>query len=276
MFPAALLASTFPSKTLGATLFAFREIPSTNSFALERIRCNPAHGTLIIADHQTAGRGRMTRNWFSPPEVNLYGSLLIRSTLPGRYAGWIPLLSGLVIGKTIEESTGIRIDLKWPNDLLIQEKKVGGILCETALGFDGSPWVVIGFGINVNLPENHFPDELRMTMTSLHQISGHPWDRLSLLQHIAGSLENIWTGQDWPALSRLKKLYGESCSTLGQRVQVHYPDGSRITGVAASLGEEGQLQVLPSPSFQGGQSDRIIAVHSADILHIRKIHILDE
>jgi BirA family transcriptional regulator, biotin operon repressor / biotin---[acetyl-CoA-carboxylase] ligase len=275
VFPADVLASTFPSKTLGTTLFAFREIPSTNSFALERIRNNPAHGTLIVADHQTAGRGRMSRNWFSPPEVNLYGSLLIRSTLPGRYAGWIPLISGLIVGKTIEETTGIRIDLKWPNDLLIQEKKVGGILCETALGVDGSPWVVIGFGINVNLPENHFPDELRMTMTSLHQVSGHPWDRLSLLQNIAGSLEGVWTGQDWPALSRLKKPYSDSCSTLGQMVQVHYPDGSLVIGMAAFIGEEGQLQLIPSSSFQPGQSDRILAVHSGDILHVRKGHIHD-
>src|SRR5690606_10332544 len=113
------------------------------------------------------GRGRFNRVWFSPADANIYGSLLclLEPSFQGRL-GWIPLMAGVAITQVLETQTGIRIHLKWPNDLLVAEHKVGGILCESSSHQDRT-CVVIGFGINVNLSEGDFPRELQTSATSL-------------------------------------------------------------------------------------------------------------
>ncbi|MDR4492971.1 MAG: biotin--[acetyl-CoA-carboxylase] ligase [Nitrospirales bacterium] len=272
MFPSAQLASTFPSKQLGTTLFAFDDLSSTNTFALELIRKNPQDGTLIFANRQTDGRGRLDRNWFSPPDRNIYASLIKRlpCITPIQDAGWVPLLAGLAIVQAIEESADQSLVLKWPNDILMREKKLGGILCETATDFEGTRWVVIGFGINVNQAKISLPFELQETVTSLQQESGRQWDRLSLLQGMASSVESIFSDSAFNNLPAWKNAYQARCSTIGQTIQVKFPDGSILTGIAQSIGEQGQLKVCPIPSLAKPQSDRMVDIHAADILHIRR------
>ncbi|MGD9850021.1 MAG: biotin--[acetyl-CoA-carboxylase] ligase [Nitrospirales bacterium] len=271
MFPSAQLTSTFPSKQLGTTLFAFEDISSTNSFALELIRKNPRDGTLIWADRQTDGRGRLDRSWFSPPDLNIYASLIkmLPRTTPIQNAGWVPLLVGLAIVRAIEDFTKISPSLKWPNDVLIRERKLGGILCETATDFVGTRWVVIGFGVNVNQAWGSLPVDLQETATSLQEESGRKWDRLSLLQCITTLVERLFSDSDPQNLLIWEKAYQDRCSTIGQVIQVKFPDGSNLTGVARSIGAKGQLQVCPISSLAKPQSDRIVDIHSGDILHIR-------
>lgn len=268
-FPIQDIASAFSTKKMGVTLFAFQEIPSTNTFAMGLIQKDPVPGTLIVADHQTDGRGRLNRPWFSPPGVNIYASLILRHTSPPQLVGWIPLLSGLAIGQTIEESVGHPIELKWPNDLLVRGKKLGGILCETAADSDGKRWFVIGFGINVNESNEGFPQELSGKVTSLQRESGHPWDRFFLLQKISTSLEDTLTELDERTITSLKTIYRERCTTIGQRVQVSFPDGSHLTGIAHSIGSQGQLQLSATSSNFPDQFDRMVEVHSGDVSHVR-------
>lgn len=271
MFPPAQLASTFPSKQLGTTLFAFEDISSTNSFALELIHKNPQDGTLICADRQIDGRGRLDRRWFSPPGLNIYASLIktLPRTTPLQNVGWVPLLAGLAILQAIEESTELSLALKWPNDVLIRGKKIGGILCETATDFAGTRWVIIGFGVNINQCRTSLPVELQETATSLQQESGRTWDRLSLLQSMTISLERLFSDSDPKNLLIWKRAYQDRCSTIGQAIRVKFPDRSELTGMAQSIGANGQLRVCPIPSLAKPQSDRIVDIHSADILHIR-------
>ena len=125
------LAALLPSKTLGQSLFVFEELPSTNTFALELAKNSTPHGTIVLADRQTAGRGRLQRSWFSPPGANIYGSVIFSLNMPFPSLGWIPLMAGTAIAQAIEDNTTIDITLKWPNDILIAERKVGGILCES-------------------------------------------------------------------------------------------------------------------------------------------------
>jgi BirA family biotin operon repressor/biotin-[acetyl-CoA-carboxylase] ligase len=275
VYSSSQLAAAFPSKEVGTTLFVFEEITSTNSFALDRIRQQPQDGTLVIANSQTAGRGRLDRQWFSPPGLNIYASILKpfpQANTSAQQTGWIPLLAGLAMAQALEETTGLPIALKWPNDLLVQGKKVGGLLCESATDQQGLRWVVIGFGLNVNQTMPMFPLELQETATSLQTAGGQRWDRVSLLERITTATEHLMdTFIHFQAkqIAAWREAYSQRCGTIGQIVQVQFPDGSRLTGLAEAIGDQGQLQVRPLPSLTKPQSDRIVDIHSGDIQHIR-------
>lgn len=269
MLSALKLSAFLPSKTLGESLFIFEELDSTNAFALERARASTPAGTLILADKQTAGRGRFNRAWFSPADANIYGSLLCLLE-PGFRGGvgWIPLMAGVTITQALEAQTGISIQLKWPNDLLVAEHKVGGILCES-LTHQDHICVVIGFGINVNLSQGDFPRELRTRATSLQMACRHPLDRETLIMHIVTSLENGWNHLMVQGHAFWLQEYQKRCATLGQMIHVQFPDGTQFQGLAHSLGESGQLRIIPSPSASKEPSARMRDIHSGEIVHLR-------
>ena len=269
MLSSATLLSLLPSKTLNHTLFVFEELASTNTFALELGKNSIVQGTVVLADRQTAGKGRLQRSWFSPPGTNIYGSLIFSFNLPLQAIGWIPLMAGVAIAQAIEGHTEIDITLKWPNDILIEERKVGGILCESFKRSPTETCVVIGFGINVNLSESAFPKNLEQTATSLQTHSKHPLDRHHLLKSIITTLEQGWKALITHGPQACQLAYSSRCSTLGQQIQVLFPDGSKLEGQAQSIGELGQLQMIPSSSDSKGQSARVLDVHAGDILHIK-------
>ena len=264
------LGTLLPSKILNQSLFVFDELPSTNTFALELARNPTPQGTVILADRQTAGRGRLQRTWFSPPGSNIYGSLIFSSNRHVQDLGWIPLMAGTAIAQAIEDTSEISISLKWPNDILINEQKVGGILCESFKRDSTETCVVIGFGINVNLSESEFPKDLEQTATSLQIHSQHPLDRHQLFKSIIPSLEQAWEALNTQGPPACQLAYSARCRTLGKQILVQFPDGSTLEGMAQFIGEQGQLQMVPSSSDATGQSARIVDVHAGDIYHIRK------
>ena len=269
MLSATTLAALLPEKKLGETLYVFDELASTNAFALERAKEHALPGTVILADKQTAGRGRLDRSWFSPAKTNIYGSLLFVHEATIQHLGWIPLMAGVAIAQALEQQTGVRIDLKWPNDLLIAERKVGGILCDSFRNARHHTCVVIGFGINVNVSQSEFPSELQTSATSL-QIQGHrPVDREMLIMKMITSLEKKWEDLRLNGPHSSLVEYKNWCVTIGQTIQVQFPDGSQLQGLAHSIGEHGQLRVLPSPSDSNAQSARMRGIHSGEILHLR-------
>jgi len=264
------LGALLPSKILNQSLFVFDELPSTNTFALELARNPTPQGTVILADRQTAGRGRLQRTWFSPPGSNIYGSLIFSSNSHVQDLGWIPLMAGTAIAQAIEDTSEISISLKWPNDILINEQKVGGILCESFKRDSIETSVVIGFGINVNLSESEFPKDLEQTATSLQIHSQKPLDRHQLFKSIIQSLEQAWEALNTQGPPACQLAYSARCRTLGKQILVQFPDGSTLEGMAQFIGEQGQLQMVPSSSDATGQSARIVDVHAGDIYHIRK------
>ncbi len=270
MLSSKTLAALLPSKTLNQSLFVFNELVSTNTFALELAKKPISQGTVVLADSQTAGRGRLQRSWFSPPGANIYGSLLFSCNSQFQTTGWIPLMAGIAIAKAIEDHAEIGITLKWPNDILIDERKVGGILCESFKKSPTETCVVIGFGINVNLPESAFPKDLELIATSLQIQAQRPLERYDLLKSIITTLEKGWEALTSQGPQACQLAYSSRCSTLGKQIQVQFPDGSELEGMAQSIGEQGQLQMIPSPSDAKEQSDRMLDVHAGDIRHIRK------
>jgi BirA family biotin operon repressor/biotin-[acetyl-CoA-carboxylase] ligase len=266
---ATTLAALLPSKKIGETLYVFDELASTNAFALERAKKDALPGTVILADRQTAGRGRLDRSWFSPAKSNIYGSLLLVHEATIQHLGWIPLMAGVAIAQALEQQTGIRIGLKWPNDLLIGERKVGGVLCDSFRNARHHTCVVIGFGINVNLSQWEFPLELQTSATSLQIQCHRPVNREALIMKVITSLEKRWEDlrSNGPQSSLVE--YKNWCITIGQPIQVQFPDGSQLEGLAHSIGELGQLRVISSPSDSTEHSARMRDVHSGEILHLR-------
>ena len=139
---------------------------STNRVAMEMAENGATHGTVVVADAQTAGRGRMGRRWVSPAGKNLYVSLLLRPPVPAVDAPQLALVAGVALADAVE-AVGVPAALKWPNDLYCRGRKAAGILAEMASGPDGVRHVVIGVGLNVNVEEEDFPTELRGAATSL-------------------------------------------------------------------------------------------------------------
>ena len=218
------LASLLPTKILDTSLFVFSELPSTNTFALNLAKKGTPEGTVVVADKQTAGRGRLKRDWFSPAEANIYGSLIFSFKGHPKDLGWIPLMVGMSIAQAIEDSTNILIQLKWPNDLLIHEQKVGGILCESFKHDSTETGVVIGFGLNVNLSKSEFPKELQDRATSLSIHSQYSLDRHQLLKNIIPTIEKGWKALKTKGPLSCQAEYTKRCDTLGKHILVNFPE----------------------------------------------------
>src|SRR5512141_342585 len=156
---------------------------STNRVAMEMAECGAPHGTIVVADEQTAGRGRMGRRWVSPAGKNLYVSLLLRPAVPTVDAPRLALVAGVALADAVE-TMGVPASLKWPNDLYCGGWKAAGILAEMASDPDGVRHVVIGVGLNVNMEKTDFPPDLRGTATSLRIRAGRVFRRVDVLARL--------------------------------------------------------------------------------------------
>ncbi|MGH7898012.1 MAG: biotin--[acetyl-CoA-carboxylase] ligase, partial [Candidatus Binatia bacterium] len=147
------------TKRIGRVIHHFDAVDSTNRWAMDLARKGAAEGEAVIAESQTAGRGRLGRSFFSPASVSYYGSLILRPSLPPARAPQITLLAGLAVAETIERHAGMRPGLKWPNDVHLGGLKVSGTLTEMESEADRVLYVVTGTGVNLNLPQAEFPIE---------------------------------------------------------------------------------------------------------------------
>jgi BirA family biotin operon repressor/biotin-[acetyl-CoA-carboxylase] ligase len=167
-------------------LHHFPEIDSTNTYAMQQGAAGAPHGSVYLADAQTAGRGRGAHTWSSPPGSGLYVSILLRPALAPGDALWCSLAAGLAVGTAIHQTTGLVPDLRWPNDILIGKRKLAGILTEMHAEATRVRYLVIGIGINVHQP--HFPAELASVATSL-ALEGRQTTRGTLLTALLRSLD---------------------------------------------------------------------------------------
>ncbi len=257
---------------LGRRLEWRQEAPSTNGVALELAQSDAPHGTLIVADHQTAGRGRLGRVWHSPPGCNLYWSLVLRPPSPSadstHYVSWIPLVTGVAIARALHALGLARVSLKWPNDIQLQERKAGGVLCERTGLRTGNSAVVVGVGINVNSDPATFPEEFRDHTTSLATEAGAPFDRSRLLGEILAQLEDRLETMAGERHEDVVEEYRELCSTLRRQVRVHIVGGETLEGRADSIGIDGALRLIPNDATPSQGSEPIV-IHAGDVVHVR-------
>ncbi|MCX6465188.1 MAG: biotin--[acetyl-CoA-carboxylase] ligase [Pseudonocardiales bacterium] len=235
---------------------------STNADLLAAALAGAPDRTVLVAEHQDAGRGRLARSWVSPPGSGLTVSVLFRPTgvHPSRF-GWLPLLAGLAALDAVVAVTGVRAGLKWPNDLLVGERprKVAGILAEVT--DPARPAVVVGIGINVDAAPPDQPGA-----TSLVAEAGRPVDRSEVLVALLTRLserEALWrSGRGDPDATRLRADYRAGCQSLGVPVRVELPGGTSVSGIAEDVDSDGRLLLLDAAGHRR-------AVAAGDVVHLR-------
>jgi BirA family transcriptional regulator, biotin operon repressor / biotin---[acetyl-CoA-carboxylase] ligase len=268
------IRSMLATKTFGRHIHLYETLASTNSEAQTLVQAGATHGTVVVAESQSSGRGRHARAWFSPPGCNLYCSIIVRGlglglTLP-EWLSWVPLTSALAVADAVQAVTAVSLSLKWPNDLLFQERKVGGILCESSLTSTTDPIIVIGIGLNVNVSRATFPDDLQPIAASLLEATDRPIDRNRLLAHLLCELEQSLDALSAEGSARLRQAYLSRCITLGRRVRVLFGNDRELIGTAENLSADGALQVRPLAIDPTASQPPIIEVRAGDVLHLRE------
>jgi BirA family biotin operon repressor/biotin-[acetyl-CoA-carboxylase] ligase len=214
------------------------QTPSTNAEVAERFRDGEDEGLVLVAEHQTAGRGRMGREWVTPARSSLtFSFLLVPEDVPAERWSWLPLLAGVAAADAVRRVTGVEIELKWPNDLLVSDgHKVGGILLER-VERAGEAAAVVGIGINCSQRAEELPIP---QATSLQLATGSPVDRLTLLTAVVEEFGERY--DEWRAGADMRPAYLELCATPGQDVRVAGPVGE-VVGRAMDVDETGRLVV---------------------------------
>jgi BirA family transcriptional regulator, biotin operon repressor / biotin---[acetyl-CoA-carboxylase] ligase len=252
-----LLAALTADGSLWRSLEVVEEVGSTNAELLAAAAADAPEGTVLVAEHQAAGRGRLDRTWTSPPRAGLTVSLLLRPDVPSARRGWLPLLTGVALAEAVGEVPGVRASLKWPNDLLGPDgAKLAGILAEV-----GSGAVVVGVGLNVSTTAAELPEG----GSSLALAAGRPVDRGAVLLRFLRGLERrylAWTAAlGDPVGSGLAHDYLAWCSTIGATVAVVLPDGSTLDGVAEAVDWDGRLVVRTA--------EGPVELATGDVRHVR-------
>jgi len=233
-------------KALTGTIFAgklhFTPVTdSTNSDALAAARAGAPHGSVYFADEQRSGRGRGDHTWHSAAAQGLYVSVLLRPSAPSVRLPLLPLAAGLAAAEAIHEVTALTVDLRWPNDLLLGDRKAGGILVESKIEGSTAAFAIVGIGINVH--QQNFDPGLATPATSLDLETGRSIPRGSLLVSLLKSLEREALALAEPAATQaiLRRVEQSSTWLRGRRVQVHGPQA--CTGTTEGLDKHGFLRV---------------------------------
>ncbi len=267
---APLDAAALRTELVGPATF-WREITvvdstgSTNADLAERATAGAPEGTVLAAEEQRAGRGRLGRQWVSPPRSSIMVSVLLRPAgVPPSQRGWLPLLAGVAAATAVNRLTPVRAGLKWPNDLLVGERKLAGILAEQS-----GDAIVVGLGLNVSTTEAELPGPGpgALPATSLRLAGAAEVDRTALLAALLGEFGRWYRA--WcrtlppgdPQTSGLQAAYLELCTTIGRDVRVERPAGEVTTGRATGIDASGRL-IVTGPG-------RTEAVSAGDVRHLR-------
>ncbi|MFF7728271.1 biotin--[acetyl-CoA-carboxylase] ligase [Streptomyces sp. NPDC008001] len=239
-------------------------VARTGSTNTDLVTAGGPEGAVLVAEEQSAGRGRLDRTWSAPPRSGLFFSVLLRPGpgVPAERWGWLPLLAGVATASALSRAAVVDTALKWPNDVLVtvggEERKTGGILAERA-----GDAVVVGIGLNVSLRADELPVP---TAGSLALAGAQVLDRDPLLRAVLRSLEE-WYGR-WrdaggdPAESRLQEAYAAGCATLGRHVRAELPGGRELVGEAVAVDGDGRLVLATADGVQQ-------PVGAGDIVHVR-------
>jgi BirA family biotin operon repressor/biotin-[acetyl-CoA-carboxylase] ligase len=229
------------TRELGQHLSVFSETPSTQKIAHHLAEDGAEHGTVVIADEQTNGRGRLGRQWSSPKGEGISMTLILRPDLQIRYTPQLTLLASVAVIKGIQEVTGAECGIKWPNDILFEGKKLVGILTELQAEGANVKAVIIGIGINVNTEDQSFPEELRRIACSLKTITGKEWDRVAIIQAILKHFETLYHLYLEDGFDIIKSLWETYALSLGKIIYARINTGEVIKGLAKGINEDGVL-----------------------------------
>ncbi len=238
------------TKSFGRNLKLMEEVGSTQDELRKLAEEGAPEGTLVIAERQTRGRGRMGRSWVSPAGKGVWMSLLLRPQVPIQQTSQLTLLAAVALCRGISRIVDLKIGIKWPNDLLVEGKKISGILLESAAEEERLKYVAAGLGISANLDEEDYPEELRAKAVSLKMAAGREVDRPQLIASILEEFEKLYEMYQEKGFAPIRTLWEMHAVTLGRPAVLHTSRGI-VEGVPEALDESGGLAVrLPDGSLQ--------------------------
>ncbi|MBP2662521.1 MAG: birA [Firmicutes bacterium] len=235
------------STILGQEIHYFSEVDSTNTEAKKLAANGCPEGTIVVAEAQSTGRGRLSRGWFSPFGQGIWLSVVLRPPFGPMDAAKCTLMAAVGVNRAINAVTGIGCGIKWPNDILWNNRKVVGILTEMSAEMDVINYVVIGMGINVSIEE--FPDEFAASAVSLSVAAGRSISRVKLLTTILAELENAYILVKKSGFAPVLAAWRQESITLGQQVKVQGFERS-FTGLAVDIDADGALLVKTSQGVE--------------------------
>lgn len=241
------------TKWLGRKVFFEESVTSTNEMAKKRADCGCEEGTLCLAEEQTGGKGRLSRGWFSPAGGGIWYSLVLRPPFLPSEASKCTLLAAVAVVKGINRYTGLNTGIKWPNDILVQGRKMVGILTEMNAEFGHINYVVIGTGINIDIPPEKLPKDIKGTAACLTDVTDKKINRAELLQCILEETERLYEGVVSSGFGGVLAEWREWSVTIGQDVKVIAPNETYY-GKALDIDEEGLLMVE-----RDGKINKVIA-----------------
>lgn len=266
-----IISSGLKTKFVGRNLYLFDELDSTNKRACEMAAKGAVEGTLVVADSQKAGRGRSGRSWFSPPGVNLYSSVILRPSIKPEMVSQLTLVVAVALVDALSaflpSTDEKKVEIKWPNDILVNGKKCAGILSEMKMDKSAVDYVVLGFGVNVNLKSRFFPEELSNISTSLlmEREDKEKVSRAQLLQSICKNLENWYIRYQRDGFSEIRKVWNDYSGINGKYVKVASSSSAEgagdgyETGKALGINDVGALLLEK-------ENGEVIEIYAGDII----------
>lgn len=253
LIPAEVMAG-LDTRRIGQEVVYYQEADSTNVRAHELGEAGAAEGTVVIADRQTAGKGRLGRRWESPSGVNLYTSVLLRPPILPWHASQLTFLSAVAVARAVEEIGGLAPTVKWPNDVLLRGKKLAGLLNEMSSETEGIHFVVLGIGVNLNMRADQFPPDLRYPATSLALERGAPVSRTAFARALYRHLDALYELYLEQGFAPILHSWEAFFDLTGKPVAVDVPRGS-LRGRVAGLDDDGALLLR----LEDGTVERILA-----------------
>jgi len=229
------------TKTLGRAMLYFRELTSTNDIAKELALRGFREGTAIVAETQTTGKGRFKRQWKSP-ERGLWFSIILKPKVQPKHAPKLTLLASVAVAKTVNELYGLETEIKWPNDVLVNKKKVCGILTESQIKGETLDFAVLGIGVNADFDVEALPTPLRETATTLREELGKEIERETLLRELLGEIESYYEVFQKAEFDSILKDWRRLAGFLGRYVKIEN-EAEAIEGWAIDVDNDGALIV---------------------------------
>jgi len=252
---------TLVRREIGKEISFFETVDSTNTLAMRLAGSGALHGTVIIADHQTKGKGRLGRTWLSPPKSNIYMSIILEPKIAPKDATLLTIMAATACASAIRNTTGLEVKIKWPNDLMVGDKKLGGILTEIKSDPDRITLAVIGIGINVNIALKDFPLDVRSVASSIKEALGKTQSRTIIIAGILKEIERLYGILAGGGGKLLLAEWKQLSSTLGRKVTVTEGKDT-FTGIAEDIDDAGRLKLKLS-------SGAMKAISAGDVTMLR-------
>lgn len=248
-----LLARIGAVKTIGRDIRVFHETTSTNDVIEKLARDGLKEGVAVFAESQTKGRGRLGRNWVSPAGKGLWFSVLLRPRLRPEAVTQLTIMAATAVSRALREKTGVAVEIKWPNDILVRGRKLVGILTELSAELDNVRHVILGIGVDVNLDSAALPADLRRIATSLKIEGGQTWDRAEIAAAILRALDEDYARILGGQFEAVADEWESRCTTIGQEVVIDL-GARKLRGRAEALDNGGALLIRT----QHGRLERVL------------------